>query len=282
MTVLAQCEGNITISSSDDASKLESCTFYEGNIIISSNAIGQIDVPGVQTITGNFTCAHASSLTAISATSLRQIGGILDLEELRNLNFLQLPAINRIEGIRWISLPALQSLSFGSGVTQADQVNISNTGLLDLRGIELTKVAYMNIENNAYLKTVILNSLTNVTQTLLFATNSAELDLSFPNLESAADLTFRTVSSISMPSLFDVQGAMSFYSSHFDNFAAPNLTGIGGTIVFVDSAINGLDMPNLGSIGGALFLANNTNLKNISLNGLRTLGSPEMYGSFNQ
>jgi hypothetical protein len=209
---------------------------------------------------------------------------MFDLEELQIMSSLQMGSLTGVNQIKWIALPALQSLNFGAGVNKANQVYISNTGLTDLRGIELELVQSMDINNNQYLKTINVNALTNVTSGLSFSANGMNLEIEFPNLQNAANLTFRNVTSISMPSLSEVPGAMGFYSNGFESFSAPNLTQTGNTIAFVDSSrLSNLSFPMLETVGGGLLLANNSELKSLigSFDAVTTIdGDINFYGVF--
>lgn len=279
------CDGpSITIASSADASQIADCAPYNGDVIISSDASGQISLDGVGSISGDLRCTNASQLTAISADQLSEIGGIFDLEELQIMSSLQMSALVGVNQIKWIALPALQSLNFAQGVAKANQVYISNTGLTDLAGIELEQVASMDINNNQYLKTINVNGLTNVTQSLSFSANGMNLEIEFPNLLNAANLTFRNVTSISMPSLEIVPGSMGFYSNGFESFAAPNLTSTGNTIAIVDSpSLTDISFPMLETVGGGIIIANNTKLTSLvgDFNSLETIdGDINFYGTF--
>lgn len=199
------------------------------------------------------------------------------------MSTLQFDALSGVNTINWIALPALQALNFGHGVTKANTVYVSNTGLTDLRGIELTAVGRMDINNNQYLKTINVNNLGNVTESLSFSANGLNLEIEFPNLESAANLTFRNVTSISMPSLAEVAGSMGLYSNYFESFAAPNLTRTGNTIAIIDSSeLTNVSFPLLERVGGGLQLANNSKLEDINgFDALETIdGDINFYGSF--
>lgn len=235
-------------------------------------------------INGDLRCANASQLTGLSGDQLATITGVFDLEVIQILSSLNFPNLKGINGINWIALPALQALNFKTGVSAANNVYISNTGLTDLSGIELTQVGTMNVNNNQYLSTINVNSLTNVTNALAFAANGQNLAIQFPNLLGAANLTFRNVTSISMPSLANVAGAMGFYSNAFQSFAAPNLTTTGGTIAFVDSSqLSNVSFPSLTAVGGGIQLANNTKLMSVDgFNSLKSIaGDINFYGTFN-
>jgi hypothetical protein len=222
-------------------------------------------------------------LTAISSDQLNSIGGTFGLQGLTILSTLQMSSLSAVNIISWVSLPALQSLNFNQGISRANSIEISDTYLTSLSGIELTAVGTMDINNNRFLTTVNVNDITNVTNALSFSANNKDLEISFPNLEGAANLTFRNVSKISMPSLSSCAGSIGFYSNTFESFAAPNLTTTGGTLAFVDSPnLSNLSFPSLTTIGGGFLIANNTQLKTIAgFPRLRTIaGALDFAGTF--
>jgi len=262
---LAQCDGpSTTIQSQGDAAALANCATVTGDVIISSSVSGQIAINGVQQITGNLECQNAAQLTEISADQLNSIGKTFALSNLTILATLQFNSLTSVNGINWVGLPALQGLAFDQGLQNAQNVLISNTQLNNLIGIDLTTVAGMNINNNPYLGTANVNNLANVTGALEFSANAASLAISFPNLDQAGNLTFRNVSSVSLPSLSRVNGSMGFYSDTMQSFAAPNLTTTGGSVAFVDCPnLSNISLPIITEIGGGLLVANNSQLKDI-------------------
>ncbi|KAJ9602030.1 cell wall protein Ecm33 [Cladophialophora chaetospira] len=287
--VLAQnndvCDGpSITIVTSGDAAKIAGCETYDGDIIIDPTAQGIIAINGVQQITGDFTCINATQVTAITSDQINTIQGTWHLERLTIMSNLQFDSLTGVNNIEWIALPALQSLNFAQGIQRANSVIISNTQLTNIDGIELTAVGTLNVNNNNYLTDVNVNDLKNITSALSFSANGRDLAISFPNLEQAANLTFRNVSKIDMPSLSSVAGDMGFYSDTFKSFTAPNLTQTGGSLAFVDSpSLTSFAFPSLQTIGGGFLVANNTNLK--AINGLPKLatiiGALDFAGTFN-
>jgi len=260
------CDGpSITIASSADAQQIASCEKYNGNVIIDPSASGTLALNGVQQITGDLTCVNATQLTAITSDQLNSIGGEFHLEDLTILSTLQFSSLTAVNQINWITLPALQGLNFDQGISRSNNVYISNTQLNSISGIELTAVGSIDINNNFYLTTVNVNDLANVTNALRFSANGRDLEISFPNLVGAANLTFINVSTVAMPSLSSVAGSMGFYSDQFESFAAPNLTMTGGSLAFVDCPnLANLSFPSLTSIGGGFLIANNTALSSIS------------------
>jgi hypothetical protein len=258
---------------------------YDGDVIIDPSASGQFQLNGVQQISGSLTCNNATQLTAITSDQLNQIGGTFSLTGLTILSTLQFDSLVGVNKVNWVGLPALQSLNMAQGISKANTVYISNTQLNNINGIELTAVGSMDINNNPYLTSVDVNDLKNVTTSLSFSANGRDLEISFPNLQAAANLTFRNISKVTMPSLADVAGSMGFYSDYFESFSAPNLTSTGGTLAIVDSPdLKTLSFPALTTIGGGFLVANNTNLE--AINGfpkLKTVvGALDFAGTFSE
>lgn len=224
-------------------------------------------------------------MTSISTDQLNSIAGTFDLNGLTILSSLTMSSLSAVNKINWVSLPALQSLNFAQGISRANTIYISDTELTSLSGIELTAVGSMDINNNRFLTTINVNDMKNVTNALSFSANNKDLEISFPNLQGAANLTFRNVSKIDMPSLSSCAGDIGFYSNTFESFSAPNLTQTGGTLAFVDSPnLSNVSFPSLTTIGGGFLIANNTNLKVISgFPKLKTIvGALDFAGTFNK
>ena len=107
--------------------------------------------------------------------------------------------------------------------------------------------------------------ITTISGTLTVSNNYKNLEITFDNLQSANNMTFRNVSSVVMPSLYQVNGSLGFYSATFQSYSAPNLTSTGGGLGFVDCPqLSNVSMPKLTQVGGGFLIANNTNLKNIN------------------
>ena len=224
-------------------------------------------------------------ITEISADQLGSITGTFGLSNLTVMSTLSFSSLHTINDINWVGLPALQSLNFPQGVSTANTVLISNTQLNTLAGIELTTVGDMNINNCPYLSTVNVNDITNITGSLNFAANAKDLEITFPNLQGANNMTFINVSAVNMPSLAVVNGSLGFYSDTFQSFAAPNLTSTGGALAFVDCPnLSNISMPSLTQVGGGFLIANNSAL--LSIDGFPKLGvivgALDFAGDFNK
>jgi len=271
-------QATATINSQADATQYASCSTISGSVLLGSEASGIISLDGPSTITGDLTVNNASGLTQFSSSTIGQIKGTFTLEDLTLLSTLQFNELTAVKAISFVSLPALSSLLFPATVSSAQSVTISNTFLNTLDGINLNTVATLQIDNNNHL-TTFSTQVGNITSSATINANGQGLTVSFPNLIWAANLTFRDVASVSIPSLAVINGSLGFYESSVETIFAPNLTSVGnfatgqGSLAFVDNtALTNITMPLLKSVGGADQIANNTDLHAISFPALVDVG----------
>ena len=242
---------------------------------------------GCEVITGNLTVTDAIQLASLSFGSLQSIGGF-ELGGLTVLSELSMPQITKVDQLNFTALPALQQLSFGgTGLTQANSILITNTGLSSLQGINnLQEVDFFNVNNNPSLQNISLQ-VTSIKNSLDIEANDGYvtgLQTSFPLLETAQNMTFRNCSSVSLPSLANVSEDLGFYGNTMQSFAAPNLTTCGGLIFVDNTELTNISLPMLTSINASYQIANNTQLKII--NGFQKLsiigGALDFNGNFTE
>jgi len=180
--------------------------------------------------------------------------------------------------ISWTTLPTLSELTFPATVSEAKSVTISNTFLSTLDGINLNTVATLEIDNNNRLQTF-STQVANITSSVVINANGKNLDVSFPNLIWAANMSFRDISSLSIPSLAVVNGSFGLYESSIPSVMAPNLTAVGSTAsnvgsfaIVSDTQLVNISLPLLKSIGGALQVANNSELATLAFPNLQYVG----------
>ena len=293
----AQCSNSATttITASADASGLAKCTTYNGSVAIPTglsvptdqNGHQELSIQGVQVITGNLTVTNAIMLASLTFGSLQSIGGF-ELGGLTVLSELSMPQLTKVDQLNFTALPALQQLSFGgTGITQANSILITNTGLSSLQGINnLEEVDFFNVNNNPSLQNISLQ-VTSIKNSLDIEANDGYvtgLQTSFPLLETAQNMTFRNCSSVSLPSLANVSEDLGFYGNTMQSFAAPNLTTCGGLIFVDNTELTNISLPLLTSINASYQIANNTQLKII--NGFQKLsiigGALDFNGNFTE
>lgn len=265
--------GTTTIQSNADATGLANCQTYSGSIAIATGTTDNIQLNGITRISGSLVANNVTDMTSLAADSLQEIGDEFNLNGLTVLSTLNFPALKKVDTIEWIALPALQGLSFTAGVEEINMLTIDNTQLGSLDGINLQVADTVSVTNNPYLTSVNMQ-LGNVTKSLTFGANGRDLQIEFPNLIWAYNLTFRNCSDVSIPSLASINGSLGFYSNGFESLSAPNLTSVGGSLSFVScEAVTNITLPELTTVGGGFQIANNTALENVSgLDSLKTVG----------
>jgi hypothetical protein len=273
-----------TIQNAGDASALASCSTFTGNIAIATGTTDDISIPGVKKIKGDLIADTATDLRQISANDLEELDGEMMLNDLTRLNAVNFPQLKRIDSIKWNALPALQEIGFTGEVTQANTVDIQNTALRSLKGINIEEVDTVFIANNGYIDDIAMQ-LGNVSKSMIISENNEALKVDLPNLIWASNLTFRFCASVSVPSLESVNGSLGLYNNGFESFAAPNLTTVGEAVALVaNENLSNVSFPQLTKISGNLQIANNSKL--IEIDGYPALksigGAFDMSGNFTE
>lgn len=278
-----QCQAdNNEINSQADVEAISNCNTLEGDLTIGED-LTMLELPNLQQIKGDFVATSASELVSIDMEKLRTIGGEFRLQELTSLTTLKCPSLTRVGDITWITLPKLIALNFDAQVTEAKNVRISDTQLNSLQGINLRTAVRFNIDNNKYLKTVSVG-LTNVSEALSLEFNSKQIQVAFPNLVWANNITLIDASSVSLPSLKHVNGSMNFGNNSLTSIVCKNLTEVEQTLAFSgNTKLTELDFPQLVTIGGGFKIHNNTELTTIDgFPKLETVrGAIDFVGNFN-
>jgi hypothetical protein len=285
LALAASCNSTnpIKIASQGDADGYSSCTTIKGDIQIESAVAGDLTFNGVQQITGSLTCIGASNMSSLSAPSLNSIGNTFKLNGLTTLTTLGFGSLSSVGAIEWEALPNLQTLSFDHGVSTAGQVSITNTGLTTLNGISLETVGSFDITENTALQTVNVNQLKNSTGLINFAGNYDSLKIELPNLSTGTNMTFRNVSSVSIPSLRSLSGQLGFWGNTFTSLSAPNLTETGDLVFNDNTKISNVSMGQLQTVNGGFQIARNDKLADISFPKLQTItGALDFSGDFDQ
>ncbi|KAE8147132.1 hypothetical protein BDV25DRAFT_39905 [Aspergillus avenaceus] len=222
-------------------------------------------------------------MTSFTASSLNSISDTFKLNGLTTLTTLSFGSLTKVGSIEFTALPNLQSLDFTKGVTEAGSVSITNTGLSSLNGISLETVGGFDVTENTALKSVNVNNLKNATSLINFAGNMDSLEIEFPNLATGQNMTFRNVSSVSVPSLEKLKGQLGFWGNKFKSFSAPNLTETSDLIFDNNAKITNISMPVLKTVKGGFQIARNDKLDSVNFPKLETVeGAIDFSGEFNE
>jgi len=253
-----------TIQNSGDATAIASCKTFTGDIAIQTDAPGPIALDGVQVIKGSLVVNNNSAIQQISADSLTEITGDFTLSEIQKLNSVQFPSLKTVGALRFIGLPVLQTLGFTSEITKADVISIENTQLQSLKGINIETVKTMFIANNRYINTIEMQ-LGNVSESLTLSSNNPDVEVTFPNMMWAYNITLRNCSKVTLDSIETLNNSLNLIGNVFESFIAPNLTEIGGALAIASNTeLKNMSFPLLTEIGDNLQIANNTKLSEIN------------------
>jgi len=184
--------------------------------------------------------------------------------------------------LKWISLSVLVNLDFASFLSKADGIDIENTKLQSLDGINLKTVGDFTIVNNDLISEITME-LTNVTGVLTFEGKS-DLVVKLDQLKSANNLTFQGCASVSLSSLENLNDSLVLLKNSFESFDLPNITKIGNSLIINDNTqLANLTLPELTNVAKALQIANNTELNAISLPKLAKIGADlDFHGNFSE
>jgi len=268
--------GTKTISSIADATGLSSCSTFSGSIAIATGVTDDIALNGIEKIEGNLVATDNSQMKRLSAGSLETIDGDLELSGLTRLYGVEMPMLKNVDSIKFNALPNLQQLGFTAEINKAGTVDVQNTALRSLKGINIEEVDEVFIANNGYIDEISMK-LGNVSKKLDISFNNENVKVSLPNLIWASNLTFRFCGSVDLPSLESLNGSLGLYNNGFETFSAPNLTTIGSALAMVaNDNLSNVTFPQLTKITDNLQIANNSKLIEIT-------GYPELVsigGSF--
>lgn len=272
-TAYAACtiSATTTIQNQGDATAFASCSTFSGSIAIATGTTDDINIPGIKVMKGNLVAADNANIKQIGASDLTELDGTMDFSTLQRLNAVNFPKLKKVKSIKWISLANLGDIGFTASVEQADNIDIENTGLKSLDGINIVEADTIIVANNGYINEIKMQ-LGNVSDRLEFSNNNEAVVVELPNLIWASNLTFRSCGSVSVPSLQSLNGSLGLYNCGFENFAAPNLTDVGKALAIIaNDQLTNISLPLLKKVNDDLRFANNSAL--LKVDGLPILES---------
>jgi hypothetical protein len=253
--------GTTTVQNAGDATAMASCSTFSGSIAIATGTTDDIALSGIKTLNGNLVAAPNANIKRIGASDMEEITGQMNLDGLTRLNGVDFPKLKKVKSIKWNALPNLQTIGFTASVEEAKSIDIQNTAVRSLQGINIVQAETLFIANNGYISEIKMQ-LGNVSKLLDFSDNNKAVKVELPNLIWATNLTFRSCGSISVPSLMKLNGSLGVYNNGFESFSAPNLTEVGEALAIVgNEKMNNLTFPMLTKISDNLQVANNSALE---------------------
>ena len=129
---------------------------------------------------------------------LQLVSGVLEFNANTILSNLNLAQLTTVGSFSLNALPALEKTGLTAGITSADSVIISDTGLSSLTGINVFKLKVFNVNNNDNIDTID-SGLQEVTDTIDISYNAEKVDVILKQLSSAKNIVLQQVNSFSAP-----------------------------------------------------------------------------------
>ena len=264
-SLLAACSATATatIESAGDAAALATCTTYSGSIAVATGVAEDIDLGSIKVIKGDLSIEGNTVIKRFGGANLQTVSGKVNLDKVSEIVALSFPRLTEVDTLILKGCPNLLELEFTTGISKCDHLDIENTGLQNLNGINLDEAADIFIANNKQIDTINFSNITNITDFLTLSFNNAMVNVSFPVLESANNISLRAIGSLDIPRLskINVGDFGVFESDNLESLAAPNLTKIDGALVINNNkGLKNISFDSLTEVGANLQIANNTNL----------------------
>lgn len=274
---------DFTATASSQVASVAACATAVGDILISGDAFGAIDITGVKQIYGDLRINGTQQATSFNAPTLQLVSGQLEISDATILSNVNLAQLTTVGTLVYNALPALELTGLTSGVTSAESILFTNTGLTSLSGINVYKLTTFEVSNNADIA-LIDSGLESVTDTLAINYNSDKVEVYLDQLTSAQNVIFQKIASLSVGNLTAVNGSLSLQLNTFEDFEFPVLTSVGNSLsIEQNDDLTEFEFPVLKTIGGALSIQDNSDLESFSFfpNLTSVGGSITIDGDFN-
>lgn len=274
---------SFTATASAQVSQVAACATAVGDIFITGDRFGEIDITGTQMIYGNLRINGTQKVTTFKAPTLILVSGELKISDATILATINLAKLATVGSLYYNALPALQVTGLTSGITSAEKITIANTGLTSLGGIKVHFLKTFDVNNNQDLSSID-SPLQSVTDLLSINYNSHKVAVDLDQLTLVNHISFQSVGSFSARNLSMINGSLSIESNTFSEFSFNALTRIGDSLsINRNDNLKSFNFSALSYVGGALNIIRNKDLTDFSYFGkLSTIGgSVNLVGAFN-
>ncbi|RFU75994.1 cell wall [Trichoderma arundinaceum] len=237
------------------------CDVVDADITIDESVAGDLSIEGPKTLKGNLIINNATQLISISSSTITTIEGNFELDSLELLSSVNMQSLKTLNKLSMVKLPQLSTLTFGtSGVTKASSIQVTDTFLSDLSGLNINSVDTLTITNNNKL-TSFDSDLVNITTLLSVTSNGNNMEINMTKLETAAEIQLSNVKSFVVPRLKKITQSLKFDTNpELVTFSAKNISTIGDSVTFINNKkLTNVSFPLLTSVGD-LTIQNNTAL----------------------
>ncbi|CAG8627997.1 9231_t:CDS:2, partial [Ambispora gerdemannii] len=257
------CDGVIQVRDQQDLDGLQNCPTFSGTIAIISTPLKSLIIPHIQNLRGTIDVQNNPSLAMIAVPHLKNANNFV-LNENRALNIVDVPSMTQATTFSINGAPSLKSVNFPSRLGQIGNLELSNTGVKELNGVDAKEINSLRLTNNADLDNVSLTNTKSVGTISLSNNAKAGLHFDAQNLGELGEGEFKNLASTSFPSLTKVTSSLTFNENSMKSLEIPKLSEIGGTLQITSNGnLKSTAFSDLTHIGGTLFVLNNPQLANV-------------------
>ncbi|RKP30392.1 3-prime end of extracellular mutant protein [Metschnikowia bicuspidata] len=284
-TVALSCSfSSFTATAPSQLKTIAACPTAVGDITISGDGFGNIDITGTKRIYGKLTVNGTQKATMFNAPTLELVSDELRISFATILATVNLALLTTVHSLYYNALPALQQAGLSTGLTSAESITFANTGLNSLDGVNVQTLKTFDVNNNQDIQ-FINSTLQSVTDSLSINYNSAKVVVDLDSLTSVKDLSFQSVGFFSAQKLTSINGSLTIDSNSFRKFKFQELTRIGDSLwIGKNDNLYEFDLEKLSYIGGALNIIDNHSFRDFSFfPKLATVGgSVNIVGAFDK
>jgi hypothetical protein len=222
------------VSSPNDLDSIRQCSNFKGNISIANAALTDVNLDGVQKISGDLSIIDAGALTSVSSTTLETVS-ILSLKNLTSLAAIRLPMLNNITTLHLETLPNLEECAIATGrmVRDVYAVVVLNVALDNLDWLTWPVTRSMTIAANY---------------------NLTHFTIPFSRISSGSTYAIsvnKAMEDLNVSALTAIDGSLEISNNLDPNLIFQNLESING-YMRLDGTFKNITMPALTEINGAL------------------------------
>lgn len=152
MDTVAPCSADVKVMGQGDLDAIKHCKKFTGNVMIDDVHVPQLELSGVEEISGDLVIQGSTDLKVFSAPQLKTVKGELKVTNHTILEKVDLPALMEAKGLTLAILPALEKIQFPSGLTKIDDMRIEDTRAPGIDGFHPESMNSFTLTNNNYMK----------------------------------------------------------------------------------------------------------------------------------
>ncbi|CAO3649020.1 unnamed protein product [Cunninghamella blakesleeana] len=275
----------VQVRNQDDINRLAACRTFSGTLSINSTIQGgNVQMNYIEKVKGDILIYNVNDLRTIELSALRSVTGTLKIDNNPQLSNIILSKLTEVNTTIFNGLPSIQSLQFPSVLQEIRRIDVTDTSLSTLDGINATSIDEINIAGNKKLNDIRLSHVQSIGKSFYVSKNGDKLSLNLGSLQEIQSGTFESLQDIQLNGLQTVNGGLYFYNNQMRSIDLSNVTQWPGALSIENNAnLETVRVTKLEQLGGAITIKNNNRLvfADVFPELSQVGGSMELTGTFN-